>query len=95
MSEESPQIAAIKQRYKASFPEKVKIIREALTVVNSGGELHAVKEELHKLAGSSGMYGYSQLADSCRQAMQKVDDQSRHQLALELEKIIDLLEHGA
>lgn len=95
MSTDSPQVAALKERYKASFPEKVEIIKSTLDTVSSNGDLELVKEELHKLAGSSGMYGYQDLAAFCRGGMDKAERQDRGALLEDLNKIIDLLTDDA
>ncbi len=95
MSTDSPQVAAIKERYKASFPEKVEVIRTALNSVFDNDDLEPVKEELHKLAGSLGMYGYQELAAHCRSAMEHIDQRNRGELINDLNAVIELLTSDA
>ncbi|MCH2189959.1 MAG: Hpt domain-containing protein [Gammaproteobacteria bacterium] len=73
MTEDSPQIQQLKVRYRQSFPEKLAIIRKARSELLQENNITFAREELHKLAGSSGMYGYSELAANCRSAMEKLD----------------------
>lgn len=73
MREDSPQIQQLKERYRQSFPEKLEIIQKARSGVVDDNELTFAREELHKLAGSSGMYGYPDLAANCRSAMEILD----------------------
>ena len=76
MSSDSPQIVAIRARYKASFSEKKQLIDEYVERLSDEptdklvlSELHG---ELHKLAGSSGMYGYDDISRLCREIMQEI-----------------------
>jgi len=73
MSADSPQIQQLKARYRESFPEKLEIILKARSELLEDNNLTFAREELHKLAGSSGMYGYNDLASNCRRAMEKLD----------------------
>lgn len=95
MTQDSPQILAIKERYKASFPDKADAVKHLLSTVQSDGDLDLIKEEMHKLAGSSGMYGYEQISAVCRSAMSNADERNRQKLAGDLKKVIDLLVSGA
>jgi len=82
MANESPQIQAIQARYRQSFPEKKSMIDAYLdNIVNLGqdGNEQAIAQtlqdchsELHKLAGSFGMYNYQEIASVCRDAMSSV-----------------------
>lgn len=79
MTSESAQILAIRARYKKSLVEKAAIIEERTALIkNSSSQelaetLAAYRDELHKLAGSSGMYGYQDICDLCRRAMSNID----------------------
>jgi len=96
MSVDSPQIKAIKERYKASFPEKLVILQTLREAVENEADFEYVHEELHKLAGSSGMYGYDDIAGLCRLAMQYTGKDSANRqpskLLSTLGEVINLLE---
>mgnify|MGYP000208879945 CR=1 FL=1 len=93
----SPQIQAIRDRYKSSFPEKLAVIADLVEAlkesrVNAMDDAHGV---LHKLAGSSGMYGYDDIAVLCRDAMVNAQRQNRDELLKKLAELIELLkEHS-
>lgn len=90
----SPQIQAIRERYKSSLPEKAELIAEQIDLISSSkaGSLDECHGVLHKLAGSSGMYGYEDIALLCRSAMARVQDMDTIQLLNELTDLKDLLE---
>lgn len=88
---DSPQIQAIKQRYKESLKEKAVMVAEFRSKIEIDTEFDLMKEELHKLAGSSGMYGYQDLADTCRAAMGSIDSEAIGALSEQLNLIIGLL----
>ncbi|GAA6137196.1 hypothetical protein NBRC116583_09430 [Arenicella sp. 4NH20-0111] len=91
---DSPQIQEIKARYKASFPEKANMLSGFMRVVSTGGELTILREELHKLAGSSGMYSYDDISSLCRKAMQSIDNDQLENLHNELSQLINLVEQS-
>jgi len=93
---ESPQIQALKERYKASIPDKIELIREHVELVlaepadsNFIDEAHQI---LHKLAGSSGMYGYDDVNVLCRDAMSRLDVNNIEGSVEALNKVVELLE---
>ncbi len=93
---ESPQIQALKERYKASIPGKIELIQEHVELVltdpadsDSIGEAH---QTLHKLAGSSGMYGYDDVNVLCRDAMSRLDVNNIEGSVEALNKVVELLE---
>lgn len=89
----SPQIQAIRERYKNSFPEKLTLVSglvEALTEL-SPAAMDDAHGALHKLAGSSGMYGYDDIATLCREAMVNVQRQERDELLVKLVELSALL----
>jgi len=99
MTTDSPQIAAIKVRYQQSFEDKAEVVSDHLNAL-LGGEsitlsLTDTREMLHKLAGSSGMYGYDDISTICRTAMKRVDQSQTSVLINELEQLKDLLEQYA
>ena len=78
MTQDSPQVQAIRARFKNSFAEKKQLIDQHQLNIQDvesqeGMSLKDVFElahtDLHKLAGSFGMYGYSDVALICRSAM--------------------------
>jgi len=97
---DSPQILALKERYKSSFAEKVQMIAEYLLVIESDRvSLESVSELrgfLHKLAGSAGMYGYDDISLASRKAMvcaDKVNDLLQvDELISSARNVINLLE---
>lgn len=88
---DSPQVQAIKQRYKESLKDKAEMVSGFRLNVEMDSGFGTMKEELHKLAGSSGMYGYQDLADACRAAMSSIDSGAESLLREQLELIIGLL----
>ena len=93
---ESPQIKALKQRYRASFPEKIELLRQQLDAVTDGNispqQRLQVNEVLHKLAGSSGMYEYEDINVSCREIMADIDVIDAADLAHQIAELMLLLE---
>jgi len=88
----SANINAIQARYKASFVEKKMMIDEYRSqLCDSSGsqpELYEqVHAELHKLAGSLGMYGYDDLAVQARLAMQFSSAQEKQPLDESLQRL--------
>lgn len=92
MSQDSPQIQAIKARYKASLPEKAELLMSLLKPAEVGENLVLLHEELHKFAGSSGMYSYDDISDLCRKAMRSIDQNNIEDLQKELRQLIELVE---
>ena len=86
--QDSPQIQQLKQRYRQSFPEKLSIIENIKQGIIESNSIDEAKSELHKLAGSSGMYGYPDLAQNCRDAMQKIDDGNTNQAISHIDSVI-------
>ena len=75
-------IDAIKLRYKASFNEKKMMIdgfRQELfeTTGELSGLFEKIYSDLHKLAGSLGMYGYEELALQARSGMKQAQIQDK------------------
>lgn len=93
MSQDSLQILSIKNKYKASFPMKISLMIGVKESVLSGTPESLVNahEELHKLAGSAGMYGYSDIASLCRLSMEQINKQSTTEVLTSLEQLISLL----
>ena len=100
-------IQELKDRYKSSFVEKSVAISELLLTISTGvsnpikgagGSDKAcieIHEYLHKLAGSSGMYGYQDIAQLSRAAMDSSQQNDTQLLVEQLNKLRDLLEQDA
>tara|TARA_B110000285_G_C14673821_1_gene401602 strand:+ start:88 stop:414 length:327 start_codon:yes stop_codon:yes gene_type:complete len=97
----------LKDRYKLSLIDKSVLISELLLMLsidgskptnNSGAGDKAYTEIhhcLHKLVGSSGMYGYSDIAQLSRAAMQSNQRNDAQLLVEQLNKLRDLLQQHA
>lgn len=88
----SENINAIQARYRASFGEKKIMIDEYRSKLSDPScnlpELYEqVHADLHKLAGSLGMYGYHDLATQARLAMRFSLDKEKQSLD---ESLVDL-----
>ncbi|RBP49258.1 Hpt domain-containing protein [Arenicella xantha] len=100
MSVESPTIVALKQRYKASLPEKIEELVLHIAALNAEGgngreslqELHGF---LHRLAGSTGMYGYDDLSALCQSGIKFIQQEDLNNLAAELQRLREMLEQYA
>ena len=100
MSQDSPQVQAIRARYKASLPDKAalfssylqRLLAQSPLTHSDYDDLHG---ELHKLAGSSGMYGYSDISELARGTMSLIADRQYDRLTEQLGQLRDLLlEHA-
>ena len=93
---DSPQVQALKERYKASLPEKVELIREQIELVYAASasdeSIEEASQVLHKLAGSSGMYGYDDINVLCRAAMSSLGSKNTEESVDILQQVIELLE---
>ena len=92
---DSIQVKLLRERYKQSLPDKSRIIDQHLTTLaklDSSDEvlLKEIREDLHKFAGSSGMYGYTDIASSSREAMTTVDVLNLSELTAQLTELRDL-----
>ena len=90
----SPQIQAIRERYKRSFTEKIELITEHINALPQAeaGVMESAHEMLHKLAGSSGMYGYDDIAALCRVAMLNAQQSKADVLIQNLSELKSALE---
>jgi len=95
MSNDSPQIVALRARYKASFNEKKDIIdgfiKQLQKQQSDESVLSSLHGELHKLAGSSGMYGYDDISVKCRNIMQEILNDCFHEVLSDLTQLSELL----
>ncbi len=92
--QDSPQVRAIRARYQQSFSDKASelgALQSALLEGRGENPESELNEYLHKLAGSSGMYGYSDLSQVCREAMAAIESGNDTNLARSLEQVQALL----
>jgi len=93
---ESPQIQALKQRYKASLVDKIELVLQQIEAIEtSAGASDSIAEAhdvLHKLAGSSGMYGYDDINILCRDVMAELDALTVDGSIAALKQVVELLE---
>ena len=58
---QAPGISALRRKYLAGFPEKIRSLREAI----ARGDCNSLARLIHQLAGSSGSYGFNKLSQCC------------------------------
>lgn len=105
MATDSPQVMALRQRYRQSLTDKSNDLSEFLNQLSKAEQqsswqlgdeaAHDLGEYLHKLAGSAGMYGYADIAQLARSAMD--DNRQSNTVALfeRLNELRSLLEQHA
>jgi HPt (histidine-containing phosphotransfer) domain-containing protein len=101
----SDKIQKLKDAYKSSLLDKSAIVSELLLKISadasnsdagiSDENLVEIHQYLHKLAGSSGMYGYSEIAQLSRAAMQSSKCKAIRLLVEQLSELRDLLRQSA
>ena len=97
MNSESKQIQVLRERYRDSLPEKSALITQHIqtlldTNIDDLSEVfEEIRQDIHKLAGSLGMYGYSELAVIARRAMSIIDGDDKSGLEHELLNFRNLL----
>lgn len=67
-------------RYQESIPGKIERLEEEILNLQrnpSLENLHIFKNEIHKISGSAGSYGYMKVSELCKKMEKKIDDQSR------------------
>jgi len=100
-TQESPQVAAIRARYQSSLKDKAEMLaaHTAALVASKDNNLdltlEALRDDLHKLAGSSGMYGYEDISKVCRHAMRAIDEEKLEDLDQHLHEAQQLLKQHA
>jgi len=100
MNNESIEIQAIKSRYKSSLVEKAEMINSYINQVldTDFSEIEVYENlngDLHKLAGSSGMYGYQDIADISRSSMKCIVNGDKETLQTNLVSLRNLLRQYA
>ena len=94
----SPQVIAIRARYQSSLPEKSEMLAAHERVLETSQDeqtLKELKDDLHKLAGSSGMYGYHDISGLCRKAMYVIEQGELADLGKYLGEVQNLLKQYA
>ena len=101
----SSKIQKLKDDYKRNLLEKSAIISELLLMISADApnsdagisdvNLNEIHQYLHKLAGSSGMYGYPEIAQLSRSAMQSSDRKAIQLLVEQLSELRDLLRQSS
>ena len=101
MLNDSPQVQAIRARFRNSFDEKKQIVDTFLSNLETlqkqtddvlfSAELESCHAELHKLAGSFGMYGYTEISEVCRATMKAISIQNIDETLMLLSKVSVLL----
>ena len=101
MLNDSPQVQAIRARFRNSFDEKKQIIDTFLSNLEVfqkqgddgllGDELESCHAELHKFAGSFGMYGYTEISGKCRAVMKAISNKKNDETITLLSEISVLL----
>ena len=93
---ESPQIQALKQRYKERLTDKIELIQlQISSIIEAGGDADSIEQAhqtLHKLAGSSGMYGYDDVNLLCRKVMSQLGAVSVDDAVSGLNQVVELLQ---
>lgn len=98
---DSAEVLAIKARYRRSMGDKAKQVAQQLNALQAANAqaTHALRQslhdDLHKLAGSSGMYGYHDIAQCAQHAMIKLAEHNLVDLEQHLAELQMLLEHHA
>lgn len=109
MKTDSPKIEEIQSRYKRSLIEKAESFEQQLSSIIEAQEAQGTQIEpkkiekiikdthdmLHKLAGSAGMYGYTEISDDSRTAMGACNLSDVEDLKVRLKRICDLLRKSA
>lgn len=67
---EDEELDSLRTQYHQSVPEKLRLLNEliaALHASSSKEDLKALKDFVHKLVGSSGVYGFAQASTACKE----------------------------
>lgn len=103
MKTDSPKIEEIQLRYKRSLIEKAQSFEQQLSKIvktqhdpqKNEQNIRDVHGMLHKLAGSAGMYGYTEISDDSRSALDVCNTKDIDDLKIRLQRICDLLRESA
>jgi HPt (histidine-containing phosphotransfer) domain-containing protein len=101
----SDKIQKLRDAYKSSLLDKSTVITELLLMISadapdsdtgiSDENLIEIHQYLHKLAGSSGMYGYPEIAQLSRAAIKSSERKAIQLLVEQLSELRDLLRQSA
>ena len=98
-SANSASIAEIKQRYRNSMPDKASELTRLIATLSgvdmSAANLQETHAYLHRLAGSSGMYGYDELSQCCQSTIVFIQHQRQAETIAGLQSLLELLEQYA
>lgn len=97
---ESSQVQAIRARYKHSLPDKVNMVSDLLFALTEpktdlDEALNNINEDVHKLAGSSGMYGYDDVSNLAREVICHIENREMQQIEASLLELRNLLQQHA
>lgn len=102
MAEESSQVTALRHRYQSSLADKSRRLGELIDLLTGDGDVAAlnakaadddlIEDYLHRLAGSSGMYGYDDIAILARAALANLRQGDGTRLAVKLVELRSLLD---
>lgn len=97
MKNDSPQVQAIRERFRNSFSDKADALKALSQQIKANQQqpeeaLNEAHETLHKLAGSFGMYGYDDLSNLCRTGMAQAQSSDMDGLQVSMRELIGLLE---
>lgn len=62
----SPAVQKLIAKYRDALPVRLQELREQGTALDDAEAVHAYEREVHKLAGSSGSYGFRHLSEALR-----------------------------
>lgn len=62
----SPAVQRLIDKYREALPSRLQELRQRATSLDESESLHAYEREVHKLAGSSGSYGFRILSEALR-----------------------------
>ena len=69
-------LSKLKEQYKATIPEKWQMLHDLIKSLSEDPadekSLKALRQELHKISGSAGTYGFPKASDLCRHAEKEI-----------------------
>ena len=88
---------ALRLEYLASMPERLQELRSDIAALQSGqpGMDTSIKVRLHRLAGSGGSYGFTQLSSIAREAEHRIARHPTVAAASDLTVIVERLAQAA
>jgi len=100
MDTDNPKLVQIKERYRLSLTDKAQSFKSKLDLLSKPEQdieqtVYELKDMLHKLAGSAGMYGYSQISQDARSALDSCNQDDVDDLKVRLKRLQSLLRNSA